>query len=60
MSVIFNYVFLALWAFDYGWIEGARRYLRSAHGHDEPHPAEPEGEPPKTSKAPHTETKAPG
>lgn len=28
MSVIFNYVFLALWALDYGWMEGARRYLR--------------------------------
>lgn len=32
MSVIFNYVFLALWALDYGWIEGARRYLRNSHG----------------------------
>lgn len=29
MSMIFNYVFLALWTLDYGWIEGARRYLRN-------------------------------
>ncbi len=31
MSLIFNYVFLALWALDYGWMEGARRYLRDKH-----------------------------
>jgi hypothetical protein len=31
MSVVFNYVFLALWALDYGWMEGARRYLRDRH-----------------------------
>lgn len=31
MSMIFNYVFVALWALDYGWIEGARRFLRNSH-----------------------------
>jgi hypothetical protein len=36
MSVIFNYVFLALWALDYGWIKGARRYLRDTHERDAP------------------------
>ena len=25
------FVFLALWALDYGWMEGARRYLRDRH-----------------------------
>ena len=28
MSLMFNYVLLALWFLDYGWMEGARRYLR--------------------------------
>jgi hypothetical protein len=38
MSVVFNYVFLALWALDYGWMEGARRYLRDRHAPpDKPH-----------------------
>ena len=46
MSVIFNYVFLMLWALDYGWIEGARRYLRDARAGDRPKPAEPAPEEP--------------
>jgi hypothetical protein len=58
MSVIFNYVFLALWALDYGWIEGARRYLRHAYGPDEP---QPDVEPAKPArKAPRSRTKADG
>jgi hypothetical protein len=46
MGVIFNYVFLALWALDYGWIEGARRYLRHAYAPDEPKAAAPKEEEP--------------
>lgn len=33
-AVMFNYVFLALWALDYGALKGARRYLRSTQGSD--------------------------
>jgi len=47
MSLIFNYVFLALWALDYGWMEGARRYLRDKHPENHPKPApgqKPEGD----------------
>jgi len=40
MSMLFNYVFLALWATDYGGRQGAHRYLR----HDDPDAAEEEGE----------------
>lgn len=44
MSMIFNYVFVALWALDYGWIEGARRFLRNSHEDPAPRPpAEPAG-----------------
>jgi hypothetical protein len=55
-------VFLALWALDYGWIEGARRYLRHAHDPDEPKPAEAVAEAPKAPKprAARPRTKAPG
>jgi len=35
MSLIFNYVFLLLWATDYGAVEGARRYLRDTHAKPE-------------------------
>lgn len=34
MSLMFNYVLLALWYLDYGWMEGARRYLRDSHEAD--------------------------
>ena len=36
MSMAFNYVLLALWFLDYGWLEGARRYLRDTHQADLP------------------------
>ena len=36
MSFMFNYVLLTLWFLDYGWMEGARRYLRDFHHHDDP------------------------
>lgn len=36
MSIIFNYVLLALWVLDYGWMEGARRYMRDSHEVVEP------------------------
>jgi hypothetical protein len=35
MSMIFNYLFLALWAADYGAIQGAHRFLRPSRGPDE-------------------------
>ncbi len=35
MSLMFNYVLLALWYLDYGWMQGARRYLRDFHHHDD-------------------------
>lgn len=35
MSLMFNYVLLLLWYLDYGWMQGARRYLRDFHHHDE-------------------------
>lgn len=43
MSLMFNYVLLTLWYLDYGWMEGARRYLRDFHNHDgqAAHPPEP-------------------
>jgi hypothetical protein len=31
MSMLFNYVFLALWGLDYGALKGAHRYLRDKH-----------------------------
>ena len=40
MSLVFNYVFLALWALDYGWMEGARRYLRDRHAPPDKAPSE--------------------
>jgi hypothetical protein len=61
MSVIFNYVFLALWALDYGWIEGARRYLRDAYAPEEPEADDAEAEPAKSPRKPaRTRTKANG
>lgn len=46
MSLMFNYVLLTLWFLDYGWMEGARRYLRDFHHHDgepalDPAPVQP-------------------
>lgn len=43
MSLMFNYVLLTLWYLDYGWMEGARRYLRDFHNHEgqAAHPPEP-------------------
>jgi len=38
MSLAFNYVFIGLWALDYGWIDGARRYLRDAHDNGDAKP----------------------
>lgn len=33
MSLLFNYVFLVLWVYDYGAKQGTRRYLRDTHKH---------------------------
>jgi hypothetical protein len=41
MSLMFNYVFLVLWATDYGAMKGARRYLRNTRDEDVM-PAEPD------------------
>jgi len=35
MSMLFNYVFLVLWATDYGALKGAHRYLSDHNGKDE-------------------------
>lgn len=35
MSMLFNYVFLVLWATDYGALKGTHRYLRDTHHHDD-------------------------
>jgi hypothetical protein len=56
MSVIFNYVFLALWALDYGWMEGARRYLRDKNARQQaapepPAPSAPAATPPKPRRS---------
>ena len=40
MSMLFNYVFLALWLTDYGGIQGSHRYMRDTHGQDQPQPDE--------------------
>lgn len=49
MSMVFNFVFVVLWGFDYGAMKGAHRYLRHDHvkpgKHKEPLPmAAPDGE----------------
>jgi hypothetical protein len=43
---MFNYVLLTLWYLDYGWMEGARRYLRDFHNHDGQAAHPPESAPP--------------
>ena len=57
MSLMFNYVLLTLWYLDYGWMQGARRYLRDFHHHDDQAPVgpvdapAPEAMPPVPGKA---------
>ncbi len=56
MSLMFNYVLLALWFLDYGWMEGARRYLRDSHEAEAPIEAIaviPEAMPPKAKAKKH-------
>ena len=55
MSMLFNYVFLALWATDYGALQGAHRYLRDTHPENHEDEDEDEDEHHKKHKKDHDE-----
>ena len=50
-SMLFNYVFLALWLSDYGGIQGSHRYMRDTHVPPDPNWNEAKPDKPKAEKS---------